>query len=149
MAFGFRPAGMFAWHRWKLGWLDPDQIACFTGRQRIRATVTPPERPGGPKAIVFRGSRSAYVAEVRQPIAEDAGICRKGVLIYRVDFRAPAGAADILLLRARPDGTARRCGRRARHRLTSSAGRSRACVHGDFASTSSLRYRTVPTEFAR
>ena len=106
------PGGMVAWHRWKLGWIDPQQLACLNGRRRVDATVTPLERPGGVKAIVFRGSRFACVAEVRQRIAEDARICRTGVLIYRVDFAAGAGAADIALAQARSDGPGptSRCG---------------------------------------
>jgi plastocyanin len=112
MAWGPHPGGMFAWHRWKLGWLDPDQIACFSGRGQIEATIAPIGRPGGTKAIVFRGSRSAYVAEVRQPIGEDSAICKKGVLIYAVDFQTPAGQADIRLIPALGDPTdlLRRCG---------------------------------------
>jgi M6 family metalloprotease-like protein len=102
MAFGTgsRAGGMFAWHRWKLGWLDASQVACLNGRRSVTATVAPLERPGGTKAIVFRGAKSAYVVEVRQRLAEDAAICRTGVLIYRVLFDAPSGSADVYLIRA-------------------------------------------------
>jgi M6 family metalloprotease-like protein len=109
-----RPAGMFAWHRWKLGWLDRAQIACMTRQRRVAATLRPLEQPGGIKAIVVPGARSAYVAEVRQPVLEDSGICRSGVLVYRVMFGEPAGSADIFLLRAQPDTpTTARCGPQA------------------------------------
>jgi hypothetical protein len=97
---GSRAGGMFAWHRWKLGWLDASQVACLNGRRSVTATVAPLERPGGTKAIVFRGAKSAYVVEVRQRLAEDAAICRTGVLIYRVLFDAPSGSADVYLIRA-------------------------------------------------
>jgi M6 family metalloprotease-like protein len=111
---GTKPGGMFAWHRWKLGWLDPRQIACYSGRRTLRATVSPVERPGGVKAVVFRTPRVAYVAEVRQRLAEDAEICKPGVLIYIVDFFAATGSNDIRLLEARPERTLpSRCGRQA------------------------------------
>jgi M6 family metalloprotease-like protein len=97
---GSRTGGMFAWHRWKLGWLDPSQVACLNERRSVTAVVTPLERPRGTKAIVFRGAKTAYVAEVRQRLAEDAFICRTGVLIYRVLFDAPSGSADIYVIRA-------------------------------------------------
>jgi len=97
---GTRAGGMFAWHRWKLGWLDTSQVACLNRRRSITAVVTPLERPGGTKAIVFRQAKSAYVVEVRQRLAEDAAICRTGVLIYRVLFDAPVGSADVYLIRA-------------------------------------------------
>jgi M6 family metalloprotease-like protein len=96
--------GLFAWHRWKLGWLDPGQIVCIGARRRISATVTPLERPGGTKAIILRRGRYAYVAEVRQPVRAFAGrVCKGGVLIYQVEFGAASGVADIRLLRARGD----------------------------------------------
>jgi M6 family metalloprotease-like protein len=86
MAGGGRPSGLFAWHRWKLGWLDPTQIACLSARGTVEATVTPVETPGGVKAVVVRTARAAYVAEVRQKIGEDATICKTGVLVYEVDL---------------------------------------------------------------
>lgn len=112
---GTRPGGMFAWHRWKLNWLEPRQVACFSGKGTLRATVSPVERPGGVKAIVFRTRRAAYVAEVRQRLAEDAGICKPGVLIYAVDFYARSGSNDIRLVEARPTraATLRKCGPQA------------------------------------
>jgi M6 family metalloprotease-like protein len=100
--------GLFAWHRWKLGWLDPGQIVCIGARRRVTATVTPLERPGGMKAIILRRGRYAYVAEVRQSVAAGPGrVCKGGVLIYQVEFGAASGAADIRLLRARGDTGAR------------------------------------------
>jgi hypothetical protein len=86
MAGGGRPSGLYAWHRWKLGWLDAAQIACLTDRGRVEAVVTPVERLGGVKAVVVRTGRAAYVAEVRQRIEEDATICKTGVLVYEVDL---------------------------------------------------------------
>lgn len=77
--------GMFAWHRWKLGWLDESQIICLT-RGAVTVTLTPVEQAGGTKAVVFRARNAAVVVEVRQRLNEDAAICRTGVLLYRVDF---------------------------------------------------------------
>jgi hypothetical protein len=104
MAGGGRPSGLFAWHRWKLGWLDAEQIACLAGSGQVEATVTPLETSGGVKAVIVRTARAAYVAEVRQRIAEDATICKTGVLVYEVDLsdvRRP-----IWLRPARLDGSA-------------------------------------------
>jgi M6 family metalloprotease-like protein len=111
---GTAPAigGMFAWHRWKLDWLDADQIACLGGRGSRTVTITPLERPDGVKAIVVRLGADAYVAEVRQPIAEDAAICRGGVLISAVDLSRPPKRWALRVLAPRPDDAARwaRCG---------------------------------------
>jgi M6 family metalloprotease-like protein len=104
--------GMFAWHRWKLDWLDRDQIACLGGRGTLTATIAPLERPGGVKALVVRRGDDAYVAEVRQPIGEDAAICRGGVLISAVDLSRPPKRWALRVLAPRPDDAARwaRCG---------------------------------------
>jgi M6 family metalloprotease-like protein len=105
--------GMFAWHRWKLGWLDANQIVCLSRRGTTTATLAPLERLGGRKAIISRVGRTAVVVEVRAPLAEDATLCRTGVLVYRVDFSAgsPENAGSRLLpIRlhpARPDDSRR------------------------------------------
>jgi len=114
MAGGGRPSGLYAWHRWKLGWLDATQIACLVGRGWVEATVTPVETAGGVKAVVVRSGRAAYVAEVRQRIAEDAGICRTGVLMYAVKLERTFSKPAIRLLPARSDNLSRAggCGRR-------------------------------------
>jgi hypothetical protein len=80
---------MHGWHRWKLGWLYDAQIACVPRVGRRTAQVMPLERAGGVKAVVVRAGQAAYVAEVRQRLAEDRGICQKGVLAYSVDLRPP------------------------------------------------------------
>jgi M6 family metalloprotease-like protein len=107
--------GLFGWHRWKLGWLDPGQIVCLTTRGSVRARLGPLERPGGTKAIVVRTGRAAVVAEVRQRLAEDSRLCAKGVLFYRVDFVSGAPGAEggsVVPIRLRParNGSSTRCG---------------------------------------
>jgi M6 family metalloprotease-like protein len=106
--------GMFAWHRLKLDWLDGDQIACLGGRGTLTATIAPVERPGGVKALVVRRGSDAYVAEVRQPLEEDTGICRPGVLLSAVDLSRPPRRWTLRPLAPRPDDAARwaRCGPR-------------------------------------
>jgi M6 family metalloprotease-like protein len=111
--------GMFAWHRWKLGWLESNQIACLSRRGTVTATLTPIERAGGKKAIISRVGNGVVVIEVRRRLGEDAAICSSGVLIYRVDFSAgsPENAGSrrmpIRLRPARSDDSRGwgRCGR--------------------------------------
>ncbi len=47
--FGLAP-DLFAWHKWKLGWLDPHQVACVQGPGSTRLTLEPlgqgPDTPG-------------------------------------------------------------------------------------------------------
>lgn len=116
---GGERGGMFAWHRWKLGWLEANQIVCLSRRGTSTATIGPIESAGGTKAIVSRVGRTVVVVEVRGAQAEDASLCRTGVLVYRVDFAAgspeKAGLRQlpIRLRPARPDDPRRwdQCGR--------------------------------------
>ena len=131
MSAAARGGGMFAWHRWKLGWLDASQIACLVGRGRKEAVLTPVERAGGRKAVISRMGRSAIVVEVRRPEAEDASLCLGGVLVYRVDFvagspeKAGSRLRPIQLHQARPDdsGHIARCGSEYRAPLALGRGR--------------------------
>jgi M6 family metalloprotease-like protein len=82
--------GMLAWHRWKLGWLQAGQITCLRKRGTISARLTSIEEGDGTKVLVSRMGAAAVVVEVRRAVAEDAALCKVGVLVYRVDFKAGA-----------------------------------------------------------
>jgi M6 family metalloprotease-like protein len=86
-----------AWHMWKLGWLDPNQILCVLGSfETIEETITPLETRGGLKAVFIPVSASrAYIVEVRQKIGVDTDLCDSGVLIYSVDANARNGTGPI------------------------------------------------------
>ena len=80
------PSELLAWHRWKLGWLDTQQVACVSRAGARTVTLTPVERPGGMKAVIVPRGNHAIVAEVRQRIGYDTGRCDTGVLVYDVDM---------------------------------------------------------------
>jgi hypothetical protein len=107
-------AALFAWHEWKLGWIDADAIRCLPGSGQLEETLTPVTRPGGVKAVVVPTDASrAYVVEARQPVGHDAGICDSGVLVYTVDATVWSGSGPIRLKPASSatDSTlANRCG---------------------------------------
>jgi M6 family metalloprotease-like protein len=105
-----RAPGYFAWHRWKLGWLDDAQIDCVLSAGESDHTVTPVETSGGTKAVVVRTDETtAYVAEVRQATGVDASVCQPGVLVYEVDSAAPTGYGPIVVEDPHP-GTGGTCG---------------------------------------
>jgi M6 family metalloprotease-like protein len=84
--------GMTAWHKRKLGWLAASEWTCVEGTVTAHVTSTSAPVPGGTKMLVTRASPTvAYVAEVREPVGTDTGICDTGVLIYRVDANAQGG----------------------------------------------------------
>ena len=76
--------GMLAWHRRKLGWLDPSQVRCL-GTSPLEIMLEPTWRPGGVKEIVVpTGKTTAIVLENRQLGGLDAAHCRRGILAYEV-----------------------------------------------------------------
>jgi M6 family metalloprotease-like protein len=79
------PSELFAWHRWKLGWLDSSQVVCIVGRETRVATLTPIERPGGTKAVFIKRGNRITAVEVRARVGYDTTLCETGVLVYEVD----------------------------------------------------------------
>lgn len=74
------------WHKYLLGWLQPQQVTCLFQPISLEETLSPIETSGGKKLFLVPVSASrTYVFEVRRKIGEDAAICREGVLVYRVD----------------------------------------------------------------
>jgi len=85
--------GLLAWHRHKLGWLDPTQIRCL-GSAPVELSLTPTWASGGVKMLVAATSATtAVVLENRQRGGLDAIHCRRGVLAYEVRANVEAGIA--------------------------------------------------------
>ncbi|WP_078947827.1 M6 family metalloprotease domain-containing protein [Streptomyces griseus] len=117
--FGLAP-DLFAWHKWKLGWLDPRQVVCVGGPQPTRLTLEPlgagPGVPlkgaagapvfglgGGTKlAVVRTGADSALAFEARGQLGNDSSACRAGVLVYRVRSETESGQGPVEVIDAHP-----------------------------------------------
>ena len=98
-------AHFLAWEKWKLGWLDPAQLACLEGPGELTTTITPLERAGGLKAVVVpMGLSSGYVIEARKRIGEDGWLCDEGVLIYSVSSLTRSGNGPVQVRPAQRDG---------------------------------------------
>jgi M6 family metalloprotease-like protein len=110
--FGLAP-DLFAWHKWKMGWLEGRQVACVRGPRPARLTLEPLEAgPGnagifGPGrgtklAVVRTGTDSALAFEARGAVGNDAAVCRQGVLVYRVHSGAASGGGPVQVIDAHP-----------------------------------------------
>ncbi|CAM5667625.1 M6 family metalloprotease domain-containing protein OS=Streptomyces alboniger OX=132473 GN=CP975_14795 PE=4 SV=1 [Streptomyces alboniger] len=87
---------LLAWHKWKLGWLDDDQVGCASRPGTSEHTLTPLSREGGRKlAFVPLSERTGYAVEVRTPGGNDEEVCKSGVLIYRVDADVDTGHGPV------------------------------------------------------
>ncbi|GKQ37684.1 M6 family metalloprotease domain-containing protein [Streptomyces sp. A012304] len=117
--FGLAP-DLFAWHKWKLGWLEPRQVVCVPAGTPTRLTLEPlAAGPGAPLlrasgapafglgngtklAVVRTGADSALAFEARGPVGNDRSACRAGVLVYRVSSGAASGRGPVEVVDAHP-----------------------------------------------
>ena len=117
--FGLAP-DLFAWHKWKLGWLEPRQVVCVRGTGPTRLTLEPlGAGPGVPAvgaagapafglgrgtklAVVRTGPDSALAFEARGPVGNDTETCRQGVLVYRVQSGTESGGGPVEVVDAHP-----------------------------------------------
>ncbi|MFJ3304740.1 M6 family metalloprotease domain-containing protein [Streptomyces sp. NPDC086549] len=92
---------LLGWHKWKLGWLDANQVSCATGRGSKEYTLTPLFRTGGHKLVfVPIGARTGYAIELRAQGGNDEVVCHPGILIYRVDANVDTGRGPITVFDA-------------------------------------------------
>ncbi|KAF0324243.1 secreted protein [Colletotrichum asianum] len=98
----------FAWNKWRLGWLEDDQIECVVpaagssaGNASASTThkLSPLETEGGVKAVVVKqNEKEALVAEVRSKNGNDENACATGVLLYTVATDVATGEGPIRVL---------------------------------------------------
>lgn len=106
--FGMAP-DLFAWHKWKLGWLTTDQVDCVQSGTSLHtlqplAEAVPRGGTGGTRlAVVRTGPGSAIAVEARGSAGNDGDTCTEGVLVYRVRNEAASGGGPIEVLDAHPD----------------------------------------------
>ncbi|GHJ39732.1 M6 family metalloprotease domain-containing protein [Streptomyces sp. TS71-3] len=87
---------LLAWHKWKLGWLDDDQVECASASGTSEHLLTPLARTGGSKLLfVPLGGTAGLAAEVRTHAGNDEAVCRPGVLVYRVDADVDTGEGPV------------------------------------------------------
>ena len=104
--FGLAP-DPFAWHKWKLGWLDPGQVDCIDRTGVTYHDLSPDETPGGVKLLVIRtGADSVLAIEARSSAGNDTTTCREGVLLYTVRSDRETGDGPIDVVDGHPGTSA-------------------------------------------
>ncbi|MER5491246.1 M6 family metalloprotease domain-containing protein [Streptomyces sp. NPDC002490] len=92
------------WHKWKLRWLDDDQVNCVSGRGTLEYVLSPLARTGGEKLVfVPLGDASGIAVEVRTGEGNDEAVCKAGVLVYRVDASVDTGRGPVTVYDAARD----------------------------------------------
>ncbi|GGV85989.1 M6 family metalloprotease domain-containing protein [Streptomyces griseoloalbus] len=95
---------LLAWHKWKLGWLDADQVGCAAHAGTREYVLTPLARTGGPKLVfVPLDGHSGYAVELRTRAGNDEAVCRPGILVYRVDANVDTGMGPVTVYDSRRD----------------------------------------------
>ena len=88
---------LLGWHKWKLGWLDDEQISCASAPGISEYVLGPLATSGGPKLTFVPVSKeSGYAVEVRTREGNDEAVCEPGVLIYRVDSGIDTGRGPVV-----------------------------------------------------
>lgn len=101
----FTPTDYFAWHKYKLGWLNPGQVVCAPAHAMTTATLRPVETRKGKKAVFVRtGDRTGLLVENRQRLRHDRRICKTGALVYTVDSSVPTGSGPVKVIGGTTDG---------------------------------------------
>ncbi|MGW6704100.1 M6 family metalloprotease domain-containing protein [Streptomyces sp. NPDC054956] len=105
--FGMAP-DLFAWQKWKLGWLDASQVDCVPSGSSLHTLQPLSQAPprggtGGTRlAVVRTGTGSAIAVEARGSAGNDGDTCTEGVLVYRVRNEAASGGGPIEVVDAHP-----------------------------------------------
>ncbi|MFD4631206.1 M6 family metalloprotease domain-containing protein [Streptomyces sp. NPDC058284] len=95
---------LLAWHKWKLGWLDDDQVGCAAKPGTSEHVLSPLAEKGGTKlAFVPLNEKSGYAIEARTQGGNDEVVCKPGVLVYRVDAEIDTGHGPITVSDATPE----------------------------------------------
>ncbi|MEV5969780.1 M6 family metalloprotease domain-containing protein [Streptomyces sp. NPDC051921] len=106
--FGLAP-DLFAWHKWKLGWLDRTQVACVRGPGTHVISLEPVASApvaggtlGTRLAVVRTGEGSVLAIEARSATGNDRDTCAEGVLVYRVRNEAASGEGPVEVVDTHP-----------------------------------------------
>ncbi len=94
---------LFAWHRWKYGWIDRSQVTCLDHPGSVTRTLVPVETAGGAKLVVVRLDQdSALAVEARADRGNDVRACSQGVLLYRIRSDVGTGEGPVRVLDTHP-----------------------------------------------
>jgi M6 family metalloprotease-like protein len=95
---------LLGWHKWKLGWLDHDQINCVSLPGTAEYSLTPLASAGGSKMVVIPVTENTgYAMEVRTRAGNDHAVCQPGLLIYRVRSDVDTGHGPVTVSDSRDD----------------------------------------------
>ncbi|KAK6857472.1 hypothetical protein PG995_006299 [Apiospora arundinis] len=111
-AIGEQAPDMFAFDKWRLGWLDDGAVQCVTEKGASTHVLQPLEADAasGVRAVMIpTTSTTALVAEARTRKGVDAAFCGVGVLLYTIDTKIRSGSGPVRVVNTL-DSDLRWCG---------------------------------------
>ncbi|KAK7918507.1 hypothetical protein PG985_010381 [Apiospora marii] len=110
-AIGEQAPDMFAFDKWRLGWLDDGAVHCVTNKGTSTTHVLQPlAADSGVRAVMIpTSSTTALVAEARTKRGVDASACGEGVLLYTIDTKIQQGDGPVRVVNTL-DSDLRWCG---------------------------------------
>ncbi|KAK8131408.1 hypothetical protein PG984_007846 [Apiospora sp. TS-2023a] len=94
-AIGEQAPDMFAFDKWRLGWLDDSAVHCLTTKNSSTTHVLQPLEADADAVMIPTSSTTALVAEARTTKGNDASFCGIGVLLYTVDTKVRSGYGPV------------------------------------------------------
>lgn len=88
---------MLAWHRWQLGWLADERVACIDAAQASLDLSPMASSTGIGAAVVPVGEFKVVVVENRRRVGYDLHLQQEGVLVYTIDTTRLTGSAPIVV----------------------------------------------------
>lgn len=124
--FGLAP-DLFGWHKWRLGWLEPRQVACVLGSGTTRLTLEPLETGPSRAAVGSAGASVGAAAGTGVLAAPPTGMTAAGAAAPEGQD-GPGGMAAMggVTGTAGTSGTSPAAGEAGTSRATGEAGSSRA-----------------------
>jgi len=90
---------LYAWEKWRLGWIDDNQVACISSKGTSQHTLSPLGAKGGIKIVNIKLSESTVLAiELRTKTGLDVDTCSQGLLFYIVDMSKLGGKGPITVV---------------------------------------------------
>ena len=99
-----RAPDYLGYHKWRLGWIDDDQVAEVERGGEGVFDLTPIETPGGRKLVNLPiDGENGYIAEYRMPTGLDKALGQDGVLVYRISAKVPNGRGCVTVIPPEPE----------------------------------------------
>ncbi|MER7171545.1 M6 family metalloprotease domain-containing protein [Streptomyces mesophilus] len=88
---------LLGWHKWKLGWLDDNQVRCASASGVSEHLLSPlgSKSDGTKLTFIPLSEQAGYALEVRTRGGNDEAVCKPGVLVYRVDADVDTGQGPV------------------------------------------------------